>query len=394
MAQELRVLGKGLPLVLVLAAAAAPAQDRCFNALPLSNGLTVGSNTAATLTGSDPVMPCGNASKDVWYSYTAPCTGVVTANTCNGSTTFDTVLAAWEGSCGCNALVLLACNDDACSTRSQITFTVVAGTTYYVSVAGFNGASGSFTLSVACAPGVPTNDECTGAIEVPIGRRIIGTNVGATQSTGAVCLVPADVWYTFTPPLFGPVTIATCNSVVGGATSFDTIIGAFYGTCAGIMPVPSACNDDACGGGTQSSVTFNAGGGPIFVKVGGFNGATGTFGLKVYYNSILWLNFWEQGPGTIGFRLAGSQPYYYLFATLNAGGFPNGWFFGLDMSLGELTAELTAGYPFQAPVSTCGVSGPFGPLPGGMTVYAVAIGASGPGSYPLGISSPVSFTVP
>jgi hypothetical protein len=392
MAERHRALGKDFALILVFAAAAVPAQDRCFNALPLVNGFTSGNNVAATLTGSDPVMPCGNASKDVWYSYSAPCTGIVTVNTCSPATTFDTVLAAWEGSCGCNALVLLACNDDFCGTRSQIVFTAAAGTVYYVSVAGFNGASGSFTLSVACAPGVPTNDECAGAIQIPIGRRIIGTNVGATQSGVAGCGVPGDVWYTFMPPLFGPITVTTCNGAVGGVTNFDTVIGAYYGTCGALTLVPSACNDDACA--TQSSITFGAGGGPIFIKVGGFAGATGTFGLEAYYDVLTSLSFWDQGPGTIGFRITGSQPYYYLFATLNAGMFPNGWFYGIDLSIGELTSELNAGYPFQGPLSVCGVNGPFGPLPSGLSVYAVVIGATSPGSYPHGISLPVSFTVP
>jgi hypothetical protein len=289
--------------------------------------------------------------------------------------------------------VLLACNDDSCGTRSQIAFTVVAGGSYYISVAGFNGASGSFVLSVACAPGVPTNDECSGAIPVPVGRRIIGTNVGATQSGGAGCMPPADVWYSFDPPLFGPVTISTCNAVVGGVTNFDTIIGVFSGTCGALTAVPSACNDDACGG-TQSSVTLAAGGGTLYIKVGGFAGATGTFGLRVYYDGLIALSFFDQGPGTIGFRIDSSQPYYYFFATLNAGIFPNAWFFGIDISFGDLTTQLTFGYPFHGPLALCGTNGPFGPVPSGLTVYAVAMGATGPGGNLFGISNPTSFTVP
>jgi hypothetical protein len=391
MARHPRFLGKVLASVLA-ACLAATAQDRCFNALPLTTGSTTGSNVAAT-TGPDPVMPCGSAAKDVWYSYSAPCTGLVTASTCSPATSFDTVLTAWEGSCGCAALVLLACNDDFCGTRSQVVFTAVAGVTYYLSVAGFSGASGSFVLSVGCVAGIPTNDECSGAIAVPVGRRIIGTNVGATQSGATPCVAPADVWYSFNPPLFGPVTVSTCNTAVGGVTNFDTVIGVFAGTCGALTPIPSACNDDACGG-LQSSVTFPAGGGTLYIRVGGYGGATGTFGLRVYYDALIAVSFFDQGPGTAGFRIDGAKPYYYLFATLNGGAFPNAWFYGIDISFGELTTELAAGYPFHGPLSACGVNGPFGGLPGGLTVYAVAMGATGPGGTLLGISNPVTFTVP
>lgn len=392
MAGQHRLLAKDLALVLLLVTAVASAQDRCFNALPLLNGLTAGNNIGAT-TGSDPVMICGSAFKDVWYAYVAPCSGVVTVNTCNPSTNFDTVLAAWEGSCGCNALLLLDCNDDFCGTRSQITFTAAAGATYYVTVAGFNGASGSFTLSVTCVPGVPTNDQCLGSIPIPFGRRIIGTNVGATQSAGIGCGPHADVWYSFVSGIFGaPITVTTCNSVVGGVTTFDTVIGVFSGACGSLTQVPGACNDDTCG--LQSSVTFIGGLNQYYIQVGGFAGATGTFGLKVDQAALISLTFWDQGPGTIGYRIAGAFPYYYLFATLNAGTFPNGWFYGIDLSFADLTNELAAGYPFHGPLSVCGTNGPFGPLPSGLTVYAVALGATGAGAYPNAFGGPVSFTVP
>ena len=103
-------------------------------------------------------------SNDVWYSYTATCTGTVTASLCLPATNFDTLMAAWSGSCGC--LSEIACNDDACpGNKSSVTFSSIAGTTYYLSIGGFDGGAGNFGLSITCTPAsppplIPLNDHC------------------------------------------------------------------------------------------------------------------------------------------------------------------------------------------------------------------------------------------
>lgn len=63
-------------------------------------------------------------------------------------------------------------------------------------------------------------------------------------------------------------------------------------------------------------------------------------------------------------------------ATTTAGGSPNGWFFGIDISMNEVLSEWSGGYPFVLPLDSCG-NASFGPIPGappGLTVYAVAFG--------------------
>ena len=127
------------------------ANDSCATAAFLSpGGVLAGSNVGAT-TGPDPVATCGGMSADVWFVFSPPCSGVMTASTCNPGTAFDTVIAIWDGTNGCGTLVPLGCNDDSCTTTflsSTVTFPVTAGSVYYVSVGGYSGATGYFAVGV------------------------------------------------------------------------------------------------------------------------------------------------------------------------------------------------------------------------------------------------------
>jgi hypothetical protein len=140
-----------LVLTLICAAAAAQAvNDHCATAIDAGPGHTLGSTVGAT-TGPDPLGSCGLPGADVWYRFVAPCNGAWAASTCAGGTAFDTVLTIWDGTGGCGALVPIICNDDFCgqpfaATNSYATFQSVAGTTYYVSIAGHLAAQGSFEL--------------------------------------------------------------------------------------------------------------------------------------------------------------------------------------------------------------------------------------------------------
>ncbi len=115
-----------------------PANDTCQQATAISgsqysDALDV---SGATADQSDPQSSCGCGTNrsTVWYSFTAPATGMVSVGT-SGST-YDTVLNAYSGSCG--NLVPVTCNDDANgSVQSQITFGASAGVTYYILAASY-----------------------------------------------------------------------------------------------------------------------------------------------------------------------------------------------------------------------------------------------------------------
>src|SRR5437899_132538 len=113
--------------------------------------VVTGDTSAATLERHEP-RPCGRIATTVWFKL-QPATGTLTASTAGSA--FDTVLALYRGS-ALAGFTSLDCNDDFGGTRqSQVQSTVIAGTSYYVQLGGFNAASGAFTLTTSFAAAAP-----------------------------------------------------------------------------------------------------------------------------------------------------------------------------------------------------------------------------------------------
>ncbi|MCF8244587.1 MAG: T9SS type A sorting domain-containing protein [Saprospiraceae bacterium] len=127
------------------------ANDLCANATPIGCGQTVsGTTRCANVDG--PGLDCGAGSvgPDVWYTIVGN-GPAITASLCGSS--YDTQIDIYTGTCG--ALVCVIGNDDFCGLQSEVTWTATAGTTYYIRVHGFGGASGDFTLAMMCAAPPP-----------------------------------------------------------------------------------------------------------------------------------------------------------------------------------------------------------------------------------------------
>lgn len=132
------------------------------------------------------------------------------------------------------------------------------------------------------APGValaqPPNDSCVGAIPIALDT-VYTLNTASATSTGDptnVCGAPfgAGVWYTFTAPTNGMLTLSTCGS------DFDTIFQVYTGICDSLTPV--ICADDngpACAGAQASASFLVSGGVTYYIVVGGSGGATGNLQL-------------------------------------------------------------------------------------------------------------------
>lgn len=99
-----------------------------------------GSTTGAT--GTDE-SSCGyNDKHAVWHSYTPQSNKTVTISLCGSA--FDTTLAVFD-SCGG---IELACNDNYCGLQSELTLDMTAGQTYLIRVAGYDGQTGDYTLTI------------------------------------------------------------------------------------------------------------------------------------------------------------------------------------------------------------------------------------------------------
>src|SRR5205823_6614086 len=119
-----------------------PAQGGTFS------GTTSGTSTLAGSCGSSDTSP------ERVFQWTPAVSGTATIQTCGAGTTFDTVLYMRSGSCAGGLEVAAGCNDDACANAtgldraSRLTPTVTAGQTYFIVVDGYNGAQGTFGLTV------------------------------------------------------------------------------------------------------------------------------------------------------------------------------------------------------------------------------------------------------
>jgi hypothetical protein len=224
--------------------------DDCSGAISVAYGAN-GPFTNAGSTTSPPAWPCGAGDNDVWFSYLAPGTGPLTADTCGAS--YDSTLQIFDGTAGCGGLVDLGCNDDACSLQSSMTIaTVTVGTTYYIRVGGFYGATGTFMLNINGPIGSGTVATAasygTGCVaqyasfyeHFPTaasfdlsssGMSLLYTGTGYIALPGLLSYLPPSAAATILPlsdDSETSVTLSTALVVPGGATSNLTVCSNGY----------------------------------------------------------------------------------------------------------------------------------------------------------------------
>ncbi|MFM7079898.1 MAG: hypothetical protein ACKOYC_08940, partial [Bacteroidota bacterium] len=203
--------------------------DRPFQAVAVPFNITIPGNNSCSGNTDEPTNPScfgpigGNALYTVWYSFTAPASGCVRMRTGIGTLT-NTQMAVYgpvSGSIAAGSgstLPFVACNDDLppCGSNtypsSSLSLTnLSAGMTYYVSVDGYGGQTGSFTLYImdsgvgGTIPFPPTPGQdcsmafpvCDASISVPNpGPQAVGSNCEFGAS--ANCLLSGErgsYWY-------------------------------------------------------------------------------------------------------------------------------------------------------------------------------------------------------
>jgi Tol biopolymer transport system component len=250
-----------------------PGNDDFESPQPLEGryDFTYGDNTGATKQAGEPAHAGNAGGASIWYVWTAPSSGRVTFSTCDSD--FDTLLAVYTGAT-LGALAEVASNDDACGTRSKVTFVAAAGTSYRVAVDGSGGVTGTVALDWRLAP---PNDPFAAA-ELVSGDTgyVEGDNIGATIEPGEPAHAGtggSSTWYRWTAPSSGPATFDTCDS------DFDTVLAVYTGTTvAGLAPVVS--DDDGCAG-YESRVSFIAAAGTEYrIAVDGYLGEQGFVALS------------------------------------------------------------------------------------------------------------------
>jgi len=225
----------------------APSNDACFNATSIPAG-GQGSNASGGTTGAttDGSTNCTTSSADVWFRIVAPCTRTVSLNT--QFSNFDTVLSVHTG-CPGTAANQVACNDDVVSGTlwSSLSFTANGGQNYYVRLAGYQGAFGSYNLDSNY--GYASNDLCSATANIPAGSYAFNTCTCETDGPpDDACLafgsnqIYNDFWLGYTPTCDGILELNTVGS------NFDTKVAIYANpdnsSCPSGPNSAIACNDD------------------------------------------------------------------------------------------------------------------------------------------------------
>ena len=166
-----------------------PANDHCADAEAIGGEGDFDFDNSAATTDGPPHANCSmlegdeQTMHDVWYCWTATCTGAVYLRTCD-LTHVNTKLNVYEGcgTCPPTDSVLVACNDDFCGydpddenvipAQSQVSFEASAGQSYLIRVGTFPGGrtpegvldpaqGGPGRFRIVC--GIPDNVACPGS---------------------------------------------------------------------------------------------------------------------------------------------------------------------------------------------------------------------------------------
>jgi hypothetical protein len=117
----------------------------------------------------------------------------------------------------------------------------------------------------------PPNDLCTDATEIGDVKNLQFYTTGARFGGEGLCMTSPNIWYYYTAPATGDVTISLAGS------GYDTMLAVYKeAECFPTSNDLITCNDDF-GGTYQSQVTFPAiAGGRYLIEVGGYGNQTGS----------------------------------------------------------------------------------------------------------------------
>ena len=126
-----------------------PPNDNCPAAIPVGDVTGLPFDTAnATLDGPNHCQ----MTKNIWYCYTAPCTGWAQIDTCGSS--FDTKLAVYHD-CYCNPSLpmMMCCDDNGCGLQSVCYVPVHTNHGFLIEIGGAPGSlGGTGVLNIQCFP--------------------------------------------------------------------------------------------------------------------------------------------------------------------------------------------------------------------------------------------------
>lgn len=253
---------------------------------------------------------CNSSNVDDAYGWFTA-TGTTSIITYDPDNNHRPIMHVFTGTCG--ALTQVACIDaGANGNNAVITLATTIGTNYLIRIQR-QGTSDAMNGTI-CITRPPTNTTCATAIDLPVFdgcflQQFSNTGAGNSGATPApVCggTPNNDVWFRFTTPTSGAVRIYT---EAGGLV--DASMQLYTGTCGSLSLVAGGCDND---GGSEPNDLMPYldrrcnplnGGTTYYLRVWGYNGANGGFGLCVFGPDIFNTPIQDCNGG---FTVCGSGP--------------------------------------------------------------------------------------
>ena len=185
----------------------------------------------------------GNADDEVWFKFVATATAH-TIDFYGLPANASMVQQIYSGDC--NNLTQMKCYGES----KTVTHGFVPGQTYYIRAYTHGSEAANFNLCIYGVPPKPSNDECSGAIELTPSSQnycttpVKGTTYGATESPSSLPLCGSgggnndDVWYSF---------VATNDTHIVRLTNLTawSSIAVYSGTCGSLTQL--TCADELVG---------------------------------------------------------------------------------------------------------------------------------------------------
>lgn len=224
----------------------APPTAACINPIVASTaGATASANPPACATAS-------HLNDDIWYSFTATTLihklVITNAISLTGSNNANIGYAVYNGACPVSSASLVCSATSGSGSGSVNISGLTPGNTYYLRL--WSADVHNFASFKFCLLETPVNNECTGAVNIPVTNGFCTTPIFGTLSTatisagfGAPACNPAgsavDVWYRLTVPATGNCIVQT--SAVNTTVS-NLLMEAYSGSCGSLSLI--ACDDD------------------------------------------------------------------------------------------------------------------------------------------------------
>ncbi|RKQ88105.1 Ig-like protein group 3 [Solirubrobacter pauli] len=189
-----------------------------------------------------------SGARSVWWRWTAPSSGTAEVNACGSD--YQTQLSVYRTAVSVANRVGQNVFGAGCNSRSVVTFTATAGTTYYFGLSAYGGTGGIARLQL----NPPANDRFAGAVTLT-GRdtTVAGTLEGSSAEDNEPVHNAAGgrrtIWYAWTATDSGQLTLDSC----GSPTSVH--LAAYTGTTlTGLVRATTVSSTQSCPAGSPGRV--------------------------------------------------------------------------------------------------------------------------------------------